>query len=214
MAQSFTVQLDFGSHRIENVVLQWGVGLGGDMRRDAPSSGTDIEVPAVVEILDLIAAGAITAEQARDKLNRLTTAINERKHREWEEMTELMEQPSPRTARKKIRVDDRWVYAISTDGTPHLIKIGSAKEISSRMKSLQIGSATTLKLRWSARGGYPLERYLHDHFEDRRTHGEWFDFHGCPDPVQEINEAAQTFLQQYAEAAEAVAPHIAGPENG
>jgi len=41
VAQSFTVQLDFGSHRIENVVLQWGVGLGGGMRRDAPSSGTE-----------------------------------------------------------------------------------------------------------------------------------------------------------------------------
>ncbi|MEU5086667.1 hypothetical protein [Streptomyces sp. NPDC021356] len=26
MAQSFTVQLTFGSHRIENVTLQWGLG--------------------------------------------------------------------------------------------------------------------------------------------------------------------------------------------
>jgi hypothetical protein len=206
--------LDFGSHRIEHVALQWGVGLGGDTRRDAPSWGTDIEVPAVVELLDLIAAGAITAEQARDKLNRLTTAINERKDREWEEMTELMEQPLPRAVRKEIRFDDRWVYAISTDDTPHSIKIGVTKEIAQRMKSLQIGSATTLKLRWSARGGYPLERYLHDHFDARRTHGEWFDFQSCPDPVQEINEAAQTFLQQYAQAAVAVAPHVAGPASG
>ncbi|MEU9546683.1 GIY-YIG nuclease family protein [Streptomyces mirabilis] len=214
MAQSFTVHLDFGSHRIENVALQWGVGLGGDTRRDAPSSGTDIEVPAVVEILDLIAAGTITAEQARHKLNRLTTAINEQMHREWGEMTELMEQPLPRAVRKKIRFDDRWVYAISTDDTPYSIKIGVAKDIAQRMKSLQIGSATTLELRWSARGGFPLERYLHEQFDARRTHGEWFDFQGRPDPVQEIHEAAQTFLQQYAADAAAVSPHVAGPASG
>ena len=199
MAQSFTVQLDFGSHRIESVALQWGLVLSGDTRRDAPSWGTDIEVPAVIELLDLIAAGAITAEQARDKLNRLTTAINEKMDREWEEMTELMEQPLPRAARREIRFDDRWVYAISTDDTPHSIKIGVAKDIAKRMKSLQIGSATTLKLRWSARGGFALERYPHEQFNARRTHGEWFDFQGHPDPVEEINEAAQAILQRYAE---------------
>ncbi|MFD7488693.1 GIY-YIG nuclease family protein [Streptomyces mirabilis] len=199
MAQSFTVHLDFGSHRIENVALQWGVGLGGHTRRDAPSSGTDIEVPAVVELLDLITAGAITAEQARDKLNRLTVAINERMDREYEEMIELMEQPLPRSAREEIRFDDRWVYAVSTDAIPDSIKIGVAKDIARRIKSLQSGSATTLELRWSARGGFPLERYLHEQFDTRRTHGEWFDFQGLPDPVQEINEAAHVFLQRYAE---------------
>ncbi|MFC8419473.1 GIY-YIG nuclease family protein [Streptomyces sp. NPDC057236] len=198
MAQSFTVQLTFGSHRIENVTLQWGAGMGGDTRRDAPNWGTDIEVPAVIELLDLITAGAITAEQARDKLDRLTAAIKERMDREYEEMIELMEQPTPRAVREKIRFDDRWVYAISTDGTPGSVKIGVAKDIAMRIKSLQSGSATKLELLWSARGGFPLERYLHEQFNARRTHGEWFDFESCPDPVKEINEAAHAFLQQFA----------------
>jgi hypothetical protein len=191
--------LPAGSHRIENVKMQWGVGLGGDPRRSAPGSGTDIEVPAVVALLDLIAAGAITAEEARDKLNRLTAAIEERMDREWEELAGLMDQPSPRAARQKIRFDDRWVYAISADATPGSIKIGVAKDITQRMKSLQIGSATTLELRWSARGGFPLERHLHERFDPRRTHGEWFDFRDHPDPVREIDEAAHAFLQLYAE---------------
>ncbi|RZU37610.1 T5orf172 domain-containing protein [Streptomyces sp. BK022] len=199
MAQSFTVQLVFGSHRIENVSVQWGLALGGDTRRDAPSSGTDIEVPAVVELLDLIAAGAITAEQARDKLNRLAVAIKERMNREWDEMIEVMEMPTPRIVREEIRFDERWVYAISTDETPDSIKIGVAKDIAQRMKSLQMGSATALKLRWSSRGGFPLERYLHERFDDMRTHGEWFDFQGRLNPIQEIDEAALPFLQQYAE---------------
>ncbi|MEH0580042.1 GIY-YIG nuclease family protein [Streptomyces sp. B21-108] len=199
MAQSFTVHLDFGSHHIENVALHWGLGPGRDTRRDAPSSGTDIEVPAVVELLDRIAAGAITAEQARDKLNHLAVAIKERMDREYEEMIELMEQPLPRSVRQEVRFDDRWVYAVSTDAIPDSIKIGVAKDIAQRIKSLQSGSATTLELRWSARGGFPLERYLHEQFDARRTHGEWFDFQGRPDPVQEINEAAHVFLQRYAE---------------
>jgi hypothetical protein len=199
VAQSFTAHLDFGNHRIENVAVHWGLGLGGDTRRDAPSSGTDIEVPAVVELLDLITAGAITAEQARDKLNRLTVAIKERMDREHEEMIELMEEPLHRSAREEIRFDDRWVYAVSTDDIPDAIKIGVSRDIARRIKSLQAGSATTLELRWSARGGFPLERYLHEQFDARRTHGEWFDFRGRPDPVQEINEAAHVFLQRYAE---------------
>ncbi|MDJ0461913.1 GIY-YIG nuclease family protein [Streptomyces sp. H27-C3] len=199
MAQSFTVQLAFGSHRIENVTLQWGLMRGDDRRRDAPSWGTDIEVPAVVEILDLIAAGAITAEQARDKLNRLTVAINERMDREYEEMIELMEQPMPRAVREKVPFDDRWVYVISTDDAPESIKIGVARDIAQRVKSLQAGSAATLELRWTARGGFPLERYLHEQFDAKRTHGEWFDFQGRPDPVQEIDEAAHAFLQRYAD---------------
>ncbi|WP_309243795.1 GIY-YIG nuclease family protein [Streptomyces sp. CAI-85] len=193
------MHLDFGSHRIENVALHWGRGLGGDARRDAPSSGTDIEVPAVVELLDQITAGAITAEQARDKLNRLTIAVKERMDREYGEMIELMEQPSPRSVREEIHFNNRWVYAVSTDALPDSIKIGVAKDIAQRIKSLQSGSATTLELRWSARGGFPLERYLHEQFDARRTHGEWFDFQGRPGPVQEINEAAHVFLQRYAE---------------
>ncbi|GHE56224.1 hypothetical protein GCM10018785_26890 [Streptomyces longispororuber] len=199
MAQSFTVQLDFGSHRIEDVTLHWGLGRSADARRDASSRGTDIEVPAVVELLDLVAAGALTAEQARDKLNRLATAINERMDRNYEEMIEAMEQFGSRAVHEEIRFDDRWVYAISTDSIPNSIKIGVAKDIAQRMKSLQIGSATTLKLRWSARGGFPLERYLHEHFNSVRTHSEWFDFQGCPDPAKKIDEVARAFLQRYAE---------------
>lgn len=132
-------------------------------------------------------------------LDRLTAAINERMDREYEEVIELMEQPTPRQVREKVRFDDRWVYAVSTDGIPGSIKIGVTGDIAQRIKSLQSGSATKLELLWSAHGGFPLERYLHQHFNGRRTHGEWFDFESCPDPVKEISEAAHAFLQQFAE---------------
>ncbi|MEW2317626.1 GIY-YIG nuclease family protein [Streptomyces bauhiniae] len=63
------------------------------------------------------------------------------------------------------------MYAISSGGTPESFKIGVAKDIPLRIKSLQSGSASTLELRWSSRGGFPLERYLHEQFNARRTHG-------------------------------------------
>lgn len=200
MAQSFTVRLNVGGHRIEDVHLHWGL-RGGEARQDTPSYGTDIEVPAVIELLDLIASGTIAVEEARDSLHRVATVINERMDSEYNELVEAMEQPWPRSAGKQEQLfDGRWVYAISTDENPKVIKIGVATDIAQRMKSLQVGSATRLELRWSARGGYPLERHLHDHFQERRTHGEWFNFRGLPNPFEEIDVAARHFLTRYDEA--------------
>ncbi|GAB7032116.1 hypothetical protein JCM4914_35770 [Streptomyces platensis subsp. malvinus] len=178
--------------------MHWGL-WPGNARQEAPSYGTDIEVPAVVELLDLVASGTIAAADARDYLNRIATVINERKDREHDELMEAMERPWPRSVRKQEQFDERWVYAISTDENPELIKIGVAKDIAQRMKSLQVGSATRLELRWSARGGYPLERHLHDRFQEERSHSEWFDLRGVPDPVVEIDVAARHFLRRYSD---------------
>lgn len=204
MAQSFTVRLHVGGHRIEKVRLHWGL-WAGDARQDAPSYGTDIEVPAVIELLDLIASGTIAAGDVRDYLNHIATAINERKDREHAELEKAMEQSSPRPAPKRKHFDERWVYAISTDENPDFIKIGVATDIAKRVKSLQLGSATTLELRWSVRGGYPLERHLHAQFDENRTHSEWFDFQDITDPVGEIDVAARHFLRRYSDAQRAEA---------
>jgi hypothetical protein len=199
VAATFTVRLNVSGHRIEKVRLHWGL-WGGEARQDAPSYGVDIEVPAVIELLELIANGTIAVEEARDNLNHMATVIIERMDREHDELIEAMEKPLPRSAPKQERFDDRWVYAISTDENPDLIKIGVAKDIAQRVRSLQVGSATMLELRWSSRGGYPLERYLHDHFQEGRTHSEWFDFQGVPDPVGEIDVVARHFLSRHNDA--------------
>ncbi|MET7639861.1 GIY-YIG nuclease family protein [Streptomyces sp. NPDC005438] len=89
--------------------------------------------------------------------------------------------------------------------------MGVAKYIAQRIKSLQSGTATTLKLHWSARAGSPLERYLPEQFDARRTHGEWFDFQDLPDPAQESNEAAHVFLHRYAESGIAVCTRTTCP---
>ena len=139
-------------------------------------------------------------KKPENKLNRLATVINEQMDREYDELIEAIERPLPHSARQQERLDDRWVYAISTEDNRDSIKIGVANNISQRVKSLQAGSATKLKLRWSAHGGYPLERHLHDQFEQLRIHGEWFNFQGVSDPVGEIDVAARHFLRRYDDA--------------
>ncbi|MFW3477472.1 GIY-YIG nuclease family protein, partial [Streptomyces microflavus] len=65
-------------------------------------------------------------------------------------------------------LDKRWVYAVSSEADPKAIKIGVAGDIDRRVRSLQIGSASRIVLRWSEQGGYPLERHLHTAFGDLR----------------------------------------------
>ncbi len=198
MGATFTVDLNVAGHPIPAVSLAWGLIPASHPRQDAPSYGTEIEVPAVVELLNLVAAGAITAEEARDCLNGLAVEINERMDKEYEDrwhrverLTDVPEQP------QEEPLDSRWVYAISTDENPKVVKIGVATNIAKRIKSLQIGSSTPLVLRWSAQGGYSLENHLHEAFRKQRTHGEWFDFRRVADPAKKINNAAQVFLSRF-----------------
>ncbi|MFF3459686.1 GIY-YIG nuclease family protein [Streptomyces sp. NPDC002730] len=204
MGQTFTVHLKIAGRSIRGVSLNWGLIQGSEVRREAPSHGPDIEVPAVIEILDLITSGAVTAQEARDVLNTVATKIIEKKACEYEDLEDLMESMEAvmnlrRRIPKQPALDSRWVYVVSSEDNPKTLKIGVATEVESRMKSLQTGSASPLVLRWSAHGGFLLERHLHDGFDQRRINGEWFDFRRVADPVQVIAEAAEEFLQQFDE---------------
>lgn len=202
MPSSFTLDLNVAGQRIEKVAMTWGLVQAGDARSEAPSYGTDIEVPAVIQLLDLIASGVASAEEVRDGLNHVAISIIDEMHREnsrhlsfADEMAEG--QTSIQAAPKAPTLDKRWVYAVSSEADPKAIKIGVAQDIPKRLRSLQMGSASPIVLRWSARGGYPLERHLHETFDKRRISGEWFDFRRVANPVKKIDEAADIFLKQF-----------------
>ncbi|MGW9238031.1 GIY-YIG nuclease family protein [[Kitasatospora] papulosa] len=194
MPRTFAVDLDVAGHQIGCITLNWGLRPISDVREAAPTYGTDIEVPAVVELLDLVASGAVTAEEARDSLNNLATAINKKQDREYERMLENMEQVSVCSPRVALTQNDtRWVYAVSSDDDPKVIKIGVAGDIERRIKTLQTGAASRIVLRWSARGGLRLESHLHEKFRRRRMSGEWFDFRRVSNPVKVIEAAAEQY---------------------
>ena len=93
--------------------------------------------------------------------------------------------------------DREWacsVYAIS-DGIGN-VKFGVAKNVQSRLKSLQTGNAHPLQLlfvvdcvstnRWQAAlVAHALEREIHEWSEGSRMSGEWFaiDYHAAYDAV-------------------------------
>lgn len=195
MPTTFRTTLVIAGHPIRDIAVTWGLQPVSCVRETAPTYGADIEVAAVVELLDLIASGVITAEEVADSLTDLAAAAKQEEghEREYERMELGKDAPSGQPE-VQPRADSRWVYVVSGEDTPKVVKIGVTGNIEKRIKSLQTSSASQVTLRWSARGGLPLESYLHEKFSRRRLSGEWFDFRRTPDPVKVISEAAQVFL--------------------
>lgn len=198
MGRTFSFSLDFSGHRVADISLNWGLRPISEIREGAPTYGTDIEVPAVIELLDLVVSGVASAEEVRDVLSQVATQVNEEQDREYEQMLEKAENVRARATQveRPPRTDSRWVYAMSSEDEPKVIKIGVASNVKSRLKGIQTGSASPIALRWSTRGGKPLEDHLHERFRKRRLTGEWFDFRRVADPVKMIAEAASVFLEQ------------------
>ncbi|MFJ2202390.1 GIY-YIG nuclease family protein [Streptomyces violaceusniger] len=81
------------------------------------------------------------------------------------------------------------VYLIGVPGST-TAKIGLARNVPQRLRQIQRMCPVRLEVLWTTPGGRALERALHDHFEAKRSHGEWFVFGG--DPVSAVREAFAT----------------------
>ena len=68
------------------------------------------------------------------------------------------------------------VYLIRA-GDDGLVKIGhTTQSIEHRLRTLQTGSSRQLRVIRTLNGPRRAERKFHEHFSERRRHGEWFDF--------------------------------------
>lgn len=79
------------------------------------------------------------------------------------------------------------VYLIGNDSNT-LVKIGRSIDIQGRIATIQAMSPVPLKLLWQTLGGVELETALHRRFDERRSHGEWFDF-ADGDAVERVVQA-------------------------
>lgn len=70
-------------------------------------------------------------------------------------------------------MSDTRVYFIRCRATS-AIKIGVASDPQTRLRALQIGSASVLELVGEMPGDERYEALLHEAFAEYRTHGEWF----------------------------------------
>ncbi len=66
------------------------------------------------------------------------------------------------------------VYFIGTERGA--VKIGIARDPTTRLRALQTGHHEPLKLLATCNGGRPLEREYHLRFAESHLHGEWFSF--------------------------------------
>lgn len=57
-----------------------------------------------------------------------------------------------------------------------IVKVGHSDEPDRRLRTLQIGNSTSLRLLARFDGGADEEKALHGMFRNRQTRGEWFDF--------------------------------------
>ena len=71
----------------------------------------------------------------------------------------------------------KYIYFIQCT-TTGFVKIGKSTNPKSRLKSLQCGSPTKLKLIKKIEGGIYLESILHEYFKHLHRHGEWFKYDG------------------------------------
>ncbi|WP_329474275.1 GIY-YIG nuclease family protein (plasmid) [Streptomyces sp. NBC_01723] len=95
--------------------------------------------------------------------------------------------PAPQTGTE----DNGWAYAISDASGAH-VKIGCSQNVARRLKVLQTGYPTALRVLWQGAGGASMEAHLHARFARRRIRGEWFDFAGV-DALKLITKAASGF---------------------
>jgi hypothetical protein len=150
----------------------------------------------MIELLDLVAAGVVPLEEVRNDLLELGTDLNQDLDRDDDRSRQAVERPEVRSGQPDQiqQADLRWVYVVSSEDNPKVVKIGVASDVERRIKNLQVAAPTRIVLRWSARGGLPLESHLHEKFRRRRMSGEWFDFRKVSNPVRVIAEAALTFM--------------------
>lgn len=92
------------------------------------------------------------------RLSRMTTPSEER----------LVEQIEAQKAASSL------VYFIQA-GLDGPIKIGHSRNVTKRLRKLQMSSPVQLRLIHVEPGGELRERELHEQFATARTHGEWFN---------------------------------------
>lgn len=88
-------------------------------------------------------------------------------------------------------------------------KIGRATDAKRRLRTIQAMSPVKLEILWTHPGGAALESAFHEHFRDRRAHGEWFDFGSAENAKTLVAAALPAALRSIEELRQAAADQAA-----
>ncbi|MER7115447.1 GIY-YIG nuclease family protein [Saccharomonospora azurea] len=182
----FAFDDEIGGQTIKSIRLEHGSPLNSreeSPRRDHELFGWMIEMPAVMDLLDLIEAGEATPGDVATMLREAAKMAAGRLEEGASPSVPAIPPPTPQPERPT------YVYVIAYEGTDR-IKIGISKNVSARLRELQLSSPYKLTVRWQGIGSWEIEQRLHTRFREYHSHSEWFDFTGHPDPVSAIRRAA------------------------
>lgn len=90
-------------------------------------------------------------------------------------------------------MDSTFIYFIAGGGKT---KIGIAAKPEMRLRTIQANSPVPLRLLGSMRGSWYGESILHRHFNDRHSHGEWFNGEFSNKDIQEAVKVIQDHSRQ------------------
>lgn len=200
MARSFTTTISLNGHQVEGTRWEWGGPTScPEDRRGADGWGTTVETAAVIQLMDLVVAGEVTAEQVRTALTDVAEAINEECDVfEFDETGAMIgykegkepSYPDARPVRSGTVPPQRLIghtYLVGIKGSP-FVKIGyTGLEPKKRLAALQTGHPEVLTLLGTWGGNQ--EGALHRHFAEYRVRGEWFDLTSLGDPVEAVEAA-------------------------
>ena len=111
----------------------------------------------------------------------------------------------------KHRPGETLIYVLQCEpGTP--IKVGIARDVQSRIASLQTGNPNRLYLMFVAPGDQQLERALHHKLRDCRGLGEWFLGPEIADFLKWFEGVAWEAVDTYERTGELPPPPIAPPK--
>lgn len=131
-------------------------------------------------LLGASSVGYLTAKakrlaEARRKYAGKHNEVTEARHRDF--LHDLAMSWQRKASMGKMSKGD-CVYIVQ--GLPGVFKIGKAKDLASRVSALQVGSPVPLTLIGCIVTGNQkyvvekLEGMLHQHYQSKRVHGEWF----------------------------------------
>jgi hypothetical protein len=75
-----------------------------------------------------------------------------------------------------------YLYVMGEPGS-FTVKIGMTTDLEARCSQIQRMSPVKIEVLWAVPSPYALERALHRHFAEQRSHGEWFEFSSDPLPL-------------------------------
>jgi hypothetical protein len=138
--------------------------------------GEDAPIRLVTAVKLMFPNGEMTERELRSEIERGNLEYERIGSRIFVTKNYIKRMQTRMQKRIPMRTDvaDGWIYVVGFD---NYLKIGFAKNVGKRLRTLQVGAPKALDVLLSVRGNMDHERFMHKRFAAHRLNGEWFAAH-------------------------------------